>query len=290
MNVLQSVIMGVVQGITEFFPIGSLGHMAVLKNLFGAGNSVTWFYVFMRIGIVAAIIAAYRKTILLLLIETKDMLLDLAFNFKSLLTGRRSDGDIVYRKIITNNSRKFQVLLLLSALPAILIGCFAGRLAHMGEGGFLVPGIGFLVNGIVLLVAGMLPSGEKMPKEVPLPTGIWLGIIQGLSVFPGLSRVGSILAASGICGLKKKFAIQYSFLLLIPTLLGECVYRLVFIGGETLSVSRFFIYLLGSLFAFAAGYMCLKQARRLLQRVRLNFFAYYCFLAGIIAVIINFVK
>ena len=117
---------------------------------------------------------------------------------------------------------------------------------------------------------------------------MWIGICQGISVFPGISRCGMTICAGLLCGFSRKFAIKYSYLISIPAILGSLVLELGEFAGPQMSVSLGFIYIFGMIIAGVVGYFTIQFLLRNLQRGKLRYFAFYCFLAGAIALISNF--
>ena len=152
-----------------------------------------------------------------------------------------------------------------------------------------MPGICLFVTGILLLISDRAKNCVKIPQDVTWREGTYIGIAQGLATLPGLSRSGSTIAACLLCGLDRSFAVKYSFILSIPAILGAAVLELGDIGAEALSGGQILIYLAGMAAAAAVGYVCIRSMLVIVRKKKFRYFAYYCFAAGMVAIIGFFV-
>lgn len=291
MSVINAVLMGLIQGLTEFLPVSSSGHLAIFKILFGVNTDTgILFDVMLHVGTLGAVFAAFSKDIRKLIIETLKIIMDLAENFQLYLSNRKDGKSRSYRKIVNNNYRKFVMLILVSTIPTGILGYTARGLVEMAGTVLLFPGIGLLITGILLLVVDFVNFGSKVPKDTTYANAMWIGICQGLASFPGISRSGMTICASLLCGLSRKFAVKYSFLMSVPAIIGAAVLELGEFGGESMTVGLGFTYLLGAAVAGVVGYFCIKTMLVLIRKKKFRYFSYYCFLAGAIAIVGYFVK
>ena len=290
MSVLNAILMGLLQGLTEFRPVSSSGHLVIFKLVFGVNTDTgILFDVMLHIGTLGAVFVAFWKDIRQLAIETVRIIYDVIQNIKIFINNRKTGDDDPYRKIVHNNYRKFVMLILVSTIPTGILGFVAQGLVEKAGSSLLFPGIGLLITGILLLVVDFINSGNKIPKDVTYANAMWIGICQGISTFPGISRSGMTICACLLAGLNRKFAVKYSFLMSVPAILGAAVLELKNFGSETMSLGLGFTYLLGMIVAGVVGYFCVKTMLVLVRKKQFRYFAYYCFLIGIIALISNFV-
>ena len=168
-------------------------------------------------------------------------------------------------------------------------GILLEDLVLQAESNLLAPAIGLFITGIFLLVIDFFPAGKKIPKDVGYGTAFFIGIFQGIAVFPGISRLGITLAVCLMCGFNRKFAIKYAFLTAIPAVLGAAFWELIQVPGSGISAGTFGIYLAAAVVAGITGYFCIRLMLRLIRKKKFSFLAGYCFLLGTAAAICNFV-
>lgn len=285
MSLLQSILLGLVQGITEFLPVSSSGHLAILKNLFGIeaeGNQL--FDVLLHLGTMIAICSVFRKDLLRMLKESIHMLVDLIYNLKILIHNKRERDARRYKKIVHNNYRKFTVMILVSTLPTAIIGYSAQELVTIAGMSLMVPGVCLILNAGLLLVADVAEAGKKLPKDAAFTNAFVVGIAQGLAVLPGLSRAGITILACLLNGFDRRFAVKYSFIMSIPAILGACMVEISVAAGQSITVSQIAIYLVGTVVAGISGYVCIKKMLRLVRQKRFKIFSVYCLVIGVVSI------
>lgn len=282
MTIIEAILLGLIQGVTEFLPVSSSGHLAVIENLFqmddGAG---LLFPVVLHLGTLAAVCMAFSKDIHRLLAETVHMLGDLLTNLKSYIRNKTHQDALRYRKIIHNNYRKFALLLWISTLPTAVIGILFRDTASSLWGGLLGPGIGFLITAVALFVAHSAGDGENLPREVSFWTALLIGVGQGFAVLPGVSRLGITLTVCLLCGFKRKFAVKYAFLAGIPAMAGAAVVELQNGAAAGMDWGDFGVYFAGALAAGAVGFFAIRFFVRFVELRKLRGFAVYCLVAGL---------
>lgn len=291
MIVLYVILLAVAQGILEFLPVSSFGHLCILQNLFGMkqGPGVL-LEVMLHFGTMAAVILVFRKDIKRIGLETLGMIMDLIGNLSLYIHNRRTGDKLRYAKIISSTYRKFAALIWISMIPTAMIGYTARRLAALAASSKLIPGAGILITGIILLVVDFSRlGGKKAARDADFGSAMWIGICQGLSVFPGLSRSGLTISAGLMCGFTRSFAVKYSYILSIPAILGAFVMELKQFGSVDMTIGLGFTYVLGMLIAAVVGYFTIHALLRLVNKGRLCYFAYYCFLIGFFTLIGNYV-
>lgn len=280
MEVLKVIIMGLIQGLTEFLPISSSGHLAIFGNMLGWQDSGILFEVLLHVGTLAAVFAAFYKDIADLIKEG------------FLLVGRfflALAGKIKWRQVLNNDKKYFVCYILLSMLPTTALGLLLKKTIEEAYTGTLIPGIGLLVTGAILLYTLKVPAGKKGEKEMTFGDALLIGTAQGIATLPGVSRSGSTIVTARVRGLTPELAVRFSFIMSIPAILGAAVLQIHDGAAESLSAGTLGLYLLGAAVAAVSGFLCIKWLLGIIRKGKLYYFAYYCFGMGVLAIILNFV-
>ena len=280
MEVLKVIIMGLIQGLTEFLPISSSGHLAIFGNMLGWQDSGILFEVLLHVGTLAAVFAAFYKDIADLIKEG------------FLLVGRfflALAGKIKWRQVLNNDKKYFVCYILLSMLPTAALGLLLKKTIEEAYTGTLIPGIGLLVTGAILLYTLKVPAGKKGEKEMTFGDALLIGTAQGIATLPGVSRSGSTIVTARVRGLTPELAVRFSFIMSIPAILGAVVLQIHDGAAESLSAGTLGLYLLGAAVAAVSGFLCIKWLLGIIRKGKLYYFAYYCFGMGVLAIILNFV-
>lgn len=289
MSVLQSILLGIVQGITEFLPVSSSGHLAILQNVFHVEtDGGMLFDIMLHVGTLAAVFVVYYRDIGRMIVETLRMCADIGYNIHTFALNKIHKTALRYKKIVHNNYRKFVILILVSTFPTGVIGILGKDLVEQAGRTLLIPGICLLITGVLLLIADTVPEGRKMPRNVSCGQGLIIGAAQGLATLPGLSRSGTTIAVCLVCGLERKFAVKYSFILSIPAILGAAVLEVKDVLAEPVAAGQIGIYAIGMIFAAVVGYVCIKAMLLVVKHKKFVYFACYCFAVGTIAVACHF--
>lgn len=284
MSLMHALLLGVVQGITEFLPVSSSGHLAILQNIFGISTSTgVFFNAMVHLGTLAAVLAAFRTDLKKILLEACRCIYDITRNIKTAFHNSGETGENRYRKLISNNYRKLFLLLIVSTIPTALEGFLFKNLVAEAGNHLLAPAMGLLLTAVVLLVVDFIPSGGKIPRDVSYKTALAIGICQGITVFPGISRCGITIAACLICGFNRKFSVKYSFLLAIPAVLGAAGVELAALTDSSISLQEVLYCFVAAVAAGIVGYLCIRKMLVMIQKKQFRFFAAYCFLLGIAA-------
>ncbi len=245
-HLLAVMLLALVQGLSEFLPISSSGHLVVIQHLLGFREYVLVYDVVFHLGTLAAVLAYFAKDI------------------KNLLTPSR----------LRQNSRLWSMLVV-GTIPTALIGFF---LRHWIEDLFSEPqavGYALLVTASVLVASKYL----RLPEMNPLAAAFFIGIAQGLAIVPGISRSGITISLALILSLQRAFAFQFSFLLSIPAIGGAFLLQLPELAAAR---SHLVFFLLGAAGAAVFGYLALAFLRRLVAAGNLHLFAFYCLPLGIL--------
>ena len=300
MSLFEAIFMGILQGLTEFLPVSSSGHLAIFKTVFGIKTETGIFYdVLLHFGTLLAICAVFYKDIAKLIVEgfaiLKNALINVVIFFQNCILrlknagnkGKRKKDELEYgeyHRVVNSSYRKFVVLILVSTIPTGIIGVISKDMVEMATEILIVPGICLIITAILLLMADYIKGGEKLPKDVSYSNAFIIGIVQGIATMPGISRSGSTIAACLLSGFNRSFAVKYSFIMSIPAVLGAMILELKDLGGLKLAPGEIVIYIVGMLIAAVVGYICIKTMLVVVRKKKFKGFAIYCFLLGLMAI------
>ena len=253
---LEAIILGIVQGLTEFLPVSSDGHLELAKWLLGNSDSASDSFlmtVILHFGTAFAIVWVFRHSILNIL--------------KSL---NKPEG------------RKFILLILISMIPAVIVGLgFESEMTALFSQKIILVGCFLMINGIVLVVSDYLPNTYK--PITPLKALI-IGLAQAVAILPGISRSGSTIATSVGLGIDRNEAAHFSFLMVVPLIFGKIAKDLMD-GTINSSEPKAMPLLLGFVVAFFVGVIACKWMITIVKKAKLSYFGFYCILIGILAII-----
>ncbi len=259
MSWFEGLILGLVQGLTEFLPVSSSGHLAIGKALFGIETADLSFEIAVHAATVLATIVVFRKEIW--------RLLQGLFKFKM------------------NAETRYILLILISMIPVFVVGMFFKDSveALFGEG-LVVVGCALLVTALLLFLSEALKRRNAEGGPVTWKSALWMGLAQAIAVIPGLSRSGSTIATGLLCGVKKEEVAQFSFLMVLIPILGEAFLDLVGGDAATSTVGALPL-ILGFLAAFVSGLFACRVMIALVKKAKLKWFALYCVAAALFCLI-----
>lgn len=289
MTILQAIIMGIVQGVAEFLPISSSGHLTIMKHILHINDTSLLFNVMLHFGTLIAMFVAFWKDIKQLIKEGFGILKDFFVNIGRLVHNLLSKEKKEYNKVISTAYRKFVMLVVVSTIPTGILGILLKNVVEVTSETLIIPGLCLLLTGVLLLIADRTVPGKKRANDVTYVDAGLIGLAQGVATLPGLSRSGTTIMACLTCGLDKNFAVKYSFIMSIPAILGAVILEINDIGTIVVKSTEVVGYVVGTLIAAIVGYICIKTMLVVVRRKKYKGFAYYCFVLGSIAVIWNFV-
>ena len=290
MIILYVILLAVIQAVTEFLPVSSFGYLCTVEQLLGMGHDTgILLETMLHLGTAAAIIFLYKKDLKKVGAETLCMCLDMIGNLNLYIHNKKTGKNLRYAKIVHGSYRKFAALLAVSMIPTVLLGLTSRKLAELSAQSSLVSGIGFLFTGMFLLVTDLNGSGgQKGPKEAAYHSAMWIGICQGIAVFPGISRMGLTICAALLCGYSRKFAVKFSVFMSLPALIGAFLTEMGYFASQSMTAMTGVAYVLGMIVAGFAGCLLIRWALRVTQKTKLRYFAYYSFVAGAAALAVNY--
>lgn len=287
MNLFQAIFLGIVQGLTEFLPVSSSGHLAIFKNIFKMNTDTGILYdILLHVATLISVFIVMSKDVIRLVVEGIGIIVDLFTNLKLFIDKQSKKNDAAeYVPIITNSYRKFAVMVIVSTIPTAFLGFLLKDIIETVETELLVPGICLLATGGILLMTDYISDKGKKPKDATMLDALSVGAAQGVATLPGLSRSGTTIAACILCGMERKFAVKYSFIMSIPAILGALLLELKDIGEESVKASEIPCYIAGMIVASVVGFLALKFMVRLVTNNKFKYFAYYCFAMGALSII-----
>ena len=290
MTLLQSILLGIIQGVTEFLPVSSSGHLAIFQALFGLEKADMLFDILLHVGTLVAISVVYFMDLKKLVINGFCILGCWFYNAFAFIANLFAKEKREYKKVVTNAYRKFVLLVIVSSIPTAIIGVLDSDIVEAASNTLLIPGICLIITAGVLLIAQFSGNGNKMPGEVKYSEAGLIGVAQGIATMPGISRSGSTVAACLLCGFDKKFAVKYSFIMSIPAILGSLLLELVKTDLSGVTSGVLVNYIVGTVVAAVVGYIFIKVMLAAVKKKKFTGFSIYCFVAGVTAIVLHFIK
>lgn len=252
MNFVQALFLAVLQGITEFLPVSSSGHLVIFQKLFGFKEAPLFFDILLHVGTFASIVAYFRRPLFgLLKFEKKD--------------------------------RRFISLIILGTVPAVLVGLLAKNQIESSFNSLKMTGISFLISALFLISTKWVNQINKANKEITdikAKDAFIVGIFQAVAILPGVSRSGSTITGSLWQGFSSKTAFVFSFYLAMPAILGAAVLEIKDITA--FSTSELWLGFLGLTVSALVGYFALKFLDKILKSAKIWYFSFYCLVLGMI--------
>ena len=267
MDIIQAIIIGIVQGLTEFLPVSSSAHLVFAQKLLGVESSLA-FDVFLHLGTLIAVLWFFRWDII-------KMLKSWWLSIGDILQGRFMEG---FRQ---DPYKRLAWYVILATIPVGVVGVlFEDSVDALFAGALYVPAFFLFVTDTILYLSQRMSSGNVNLNNISKKEALWMGLGQACAILPGLSRSGTTIAAGLTIGLEKEFAAKFSFILSIPAIFGAFVFKLKDIGAAM--DANFLPIFLGFIVSIVAGYLAIKWMLDLIQNRSLDIFAYYCWAVGII--------
>lgn len=290
MNNLLAFLLGIIQGVTEFFPVSSTGHMIFIEHLTNYTDQVLAFHTFVHLGTLIAIFGYMRKDIGRLSSESLAMAKETKTNAGIWWKSRKSGEEPKYTRIIRTNYRKMTLMILCATIPTCILGGLLEEVTFFGSYSLLYTGIGCLLTAVILFVTGMVPVKNVIPKDMPLWKACVIGVGQGFAVLPGISGPGVSMCGGILSGFSKKNAIRFAYLLSIPACVGGFVVELIMgIRLNAFHPAFFLEGILGMIAACVAGWFMIRIGLRLTRQKNFRIFAIYNIVIGIVMIAVSFI-
>ena len=275
MSLLNAIILGIIQGVAEFLPISSSGHLSIAQNLFGftvEGTNDMFFDVLLHLGTLFAVFVAYWREICEMIVEFFRMISDL-------LHGKKYDKIPGARRVIG--------MIVVATLPLFVILPVKDLVEGLSGNTYFIGGA-LLVTGCLLTVCDRIRKGRKNEDTATMKDALIVGIGQAIATCPGISRSGTTITAGCFLGFDRKFAVRYSFLMSIPAIFGANILSIKD-ALETVIWAEVPVYLVGVLVSAVVGYACIRLLKMIADKGKFGFFSYYCWTVGVLTIIMNLV-
>lgn len=276
MSILNAIILGFVQGVAEFLPISSSGHLSILNNLFHmstAEDGHLFFDVLLHFGTLVSICVVYWQDI-------SDM-------FREVL-GIMNLGPLAGERRERYPSARLFFMIVMATLPLLIVLPIKDLLESLYYNNYFI-GVTLLLTGCMLFVADKMTVGKKTGNNMTTLDAIIIGLCQCVAIIPGLSRSGTTITAGIATGLRRDFAVKFSFLLSLPAVFGANILSFIDafkVGIDWNSVPS---YLVGTAVAMVSGIAALSFLKHIMSKGKFGGFAYYCWLIGVLSIILTMI-
>lgn len=273
MNNFDTILLGIIQGLAEFLPISSSGHLVLFQKLLGFKEPELLLDVVLHLGTLFSICIYFRSDLKDMLKETWEFCIDLC---------RKQKG---FRDVDDKPSAALTLMVVIGTIPTCLIGlAFQSQLERL-FGSVTMVGFALLTTGFILLISRYIPENGKRKGKIILFTALCIGVAQGFAIVPGISRSGTTIVCGMILGLRRELAARFSFLLSIPAIIGAMVVQLY---AHELTGVTFLPLASGFLSAAIVGLIALKIVMDMVKKGKLFFFSPYCWAIGLLAIGIGY--
>ena len=274
---LSVIILGLVQGLAEFLPISSSGHLVIfqsfLPGLDQIGKDMT-LDVLLHLGTLIAVFVVYRKTIWNMIIEFFRMI------------GQIFSGKFKFRK--ANKYQLMCIFVIVATLPLFLV-VFVSDFIESKMRNLLVVGIMLFITAALLFIADRSVKGKKQMKDMTVLHALKLGLFQMVSTIPGLSRSGSTISAAINMGFDRQTAVEFSFIMAIPAVIGANILSLKDVFEQGFNTALIGPYIVGIVIAAITGIAAINLVKYISRKDKFGWFSIYCIIAGIVSIVLYFV-
>ena len=276
MSVFKAIILGIIQGIAEFLPISSSGHLAIAEHLLGMSGATEipeFFDVLLHLGTLAAVFVAYWDDI-------RDMIVEFFCGVRDLARHTTPTPVPPARRLI--------LLIIVGTLPLFIILPLKDLVEGLADNMYFVAAA-LIVTGFLLFASDRVKKGRRTEKSARLTDVLVVGVAQAIASCPGISRSGTTITAGCFVGFERKFAVRYSFLMSIPAILGANILSIKD-AMDTVVVSEIPVYLVGVAVSAIVGYACIRLLKMIADKGKFGAFAYYCWAVGALTLILTFIQ
>lgn len=294
MSLLESIILGFIQGVTEFLPVSSSGHLAIFKNFFGLQEVGISFDILLHVGTLVAVFICFWSDIWELIVNGVGIVIDVCKNigrfFGNLINGKKPEYTKKdYVKVLETPYRRYVMLILIATIPTGIMGILLKDTIERVSAALLIPGICLLITSVLLLIADNAKDGNDIEGTTSYKKAGFIGICQGLATMPGISRSGTTITACLMAGLDRAFAVKFSFIVSIPAILGAAVLDIPDMFTESISMTEWVNYGVGTVVSAVVGFVCIKTMLKVVRQKKFKGFSLYCAIMGLVAIIGYFV-
>ena len=275
MTYLSSFLLGLVQGLAEFLPISSSGHLSIAQNLLGLNTEIPEFFdVLLHLGTLVAVFVAYWRDIC-------DMVAELIHGVGDLVHGTTPRQVPPARRLI--------LLIIVGTLPLFILLPIHKQVQALSNNMVFI-GAALVVTGFLLFACDLVRKGKKTERTATIADVLVVGLGQAIATLPGISRSGMTITTGCFMGFERKFAVRFSFLLSIPAVLGANILSLKDALDDGIIWAEVPMYVVGVITAAVVGYACIRLLRLVAEKGRFGAFAYYCWAVGLLTLLLNAIK
>ena len=276
MTYLMSAVLGFLQGVAEFLPISSSGHLSLFQHFFGMEEPDSLFNILLHFATLIAVCVYYFQDVV-------EMIVEFFRGVAALFSRTPSRGN-------PPEGRRLVLLVIVGTLPLFAVLPVESKIEMLGGSPVFVS-CALLVTGCVLFLSDRFGGGRKTAKNVTIKDALLVGLAQGVATIPGLSRSGCTISAGMAMGFQRKFAVRYSFLLSLPAVFGATLLKVIktIKAAEPLAEGILPKYLLGMAVAGVVGYFSIRLVDLLASKGKFGAFAWYCWGAGLIFLVLSLV-
>ena len=275
MTYLSSFLLGLVQGLAEFLPISSSGHLSIAQNLLGLNTEIPEFFdVLLHLGTLVAVFAAYWRDIC-------SMVAELIRGVSDLVHGTTPRQVPPARRLI--------LLIIVGTLPLFILLPIHKQVQALSNNMVFI-GAALVVTGFLLFACDLVRKGKKTERTATIVDVLVVGMGQAIATMPGISRSGMTITTGCFMGFERKFAVRFSFLLSIPAVLGANILSLKDALDAGIIWAEVPMYVVGVVTAAVVGYACIRLLRLVAEKGRFGAFAYYCWAVGLLTLLLNATK
>lgn len=277
MSLLHSILLGIIQGVTEFLPVSSSGHLAIAEHLLGmegASEIPEFFDVLLHLGTLAAVFVAYWA-------EIREIVLEFF----------RGCGDLIRRTTPERvpPARRMILLIIVGTLPLFLVLPVKDVVEGLADSMWFVGGA-LLFTGCMLFFCDRVKKGRKSEKSATLLDALIVGVAQAVATCPGVSRSGMTITTGCFRGFERAFAVRFSFLMSIPAILGANLLAVKDAVEAGIVWGDVPVYLAGVAVSAVVGYACIRLLRYIANKGRFGVFAYYCWIVGALVLVLTAIR
>ncbi len=272
MSIIEGIIYGVVQGITEFLPVSSSGHLALFQNFFGAVDMESNYFTFtvlLHLGTLAAVIAVFHK-------DVWEMIKGF-FTLLSKICGKRLSEGLTY-------GERIFILVFVATLPLLFAAFIADTVESFSSLSWLV-GLMLVINGFLLYVSDKLTNEKIVLRKATPRNAFFVGLVQLFGVFPGISRSGSTIIGSLFLGFRRQDAVKLSFLMSIPAIAGANILKLPELKNNPIPEGSIPAVIAGVAAAVLSGLLAIRLLEYIAKNKKISVFSLYCVIIGSSAII-----
>lgn len=277
MTYLLAALLGFIQGVTEFLPVSSSGHLAVLQSFFGlenVGETDMLFDVLLHFATLISIVIVFRADIVAMIREFISL-------FKDARHPKPDDNE-------PKPARRLLLMIVLACLPLVIVLPFQSAIESLSSSTIFI-GIMFLVTGGLLFFSDRLKTGHKDESTMTVGNTLLIGLSQAVGTLPGISRSGITITTGMATGLDRNFAVKFSFLLSLPAVLAATLVSLFKAVSNGVDTTKIPMYLVGMVVAGVTGYFAIGLVKKITAHGKFGKFCYYMFAVGILTIILSFI-